>query len=111
MFDLPVHDRREISFVGVPYTGEKDYGADDFRKKFLYLDMVVVGTDTSFYTNLAALHAKIKNNTRYTVAFGGQSFQGCKMAGPHGPPIAYHHMSGMMVAVFRIPIKQMSGSN
>jgi hypothetical protein len=111
MFDLPMHDRREQVFVGVPFSGEKDYGGNDFRKKLLYLDMVVVGTDTTYYSNLAALHAKIKNNARYTVTFGGQTFNGCKMAGPHGPPIAYYHMSGLMVGVYRIVLKQLSDQN
>lgn len=111
MFDLPVHDRRDVTFPGVPETGQKDYGGNSTRKRPLYIDLVVVGTATTFYTNLAALHTVIKNNTRYTVSFGGQSFDGCKMAGPHGPPIAYFHMRGRVVAVFRIPLVQMGTSN
>ena len=111
VFDLPIHDRREITFPGVADTGEKDYGANQARNRFIYVDFVVVGTRAQYCANLAALHAVIKNNTRYTISFDSQTFNGCKMAGPHGPPIAYFHMRGVVVGVFRIVFKKLSDQN
>lgn len=110
-FDALIHDRREITFPGVPWTGEKDYSLDTGRKRLIYIDMVFVGTSATLRSNLKTFQDGVDTNTRYTVVVGGQSFPGCKLAGPSGPAFFECSFKDIVVQAFRFVFKQLSDSN
>lgn len=109
-FDVMCHDRREIRFPGVPGTGEKDYSNNEGIKRFIYIDLVIVGTSSTYRSALKTLMDSLDDNTRYNVTVGS-SFDGCKLLCPCGPPIQTMNFLGVIAATHRFVFKQLSLTN